>query len=121
MNGNVPDVEALLMASDTARASSALAALPLPEFDTLTKEQARGAACVWDGAPLTADTAVDLGERRSIGGCASWFPRACKPCALQHAMDTLIEHTQICEQCTDDQTVCPDGLWMVRAVREARR
>ncbi|MES9522483.1 hypothetical protein [Streptomyces capoamus] len=108
------------MPSDTASAINPLAALPLPELGALTPEQARGATCVWDGAPLTAETAVNLGERQDAEG-TSLFPRACRPCALKQAMDALVAHGQSCEQCVDDSNLCPDGRGLVRAVREARR
>ncbi|MFF7096430.1 hypothetical protein ACFY9A_29145 [Streptomyces rubradiris] len=108
------------MPSDTAGTQPALAALPLPEYDTLTPDQARGATCVWDGTRLTGETAVDLGPRRDEDDVV-WFPRACRQCAQQQAMDALIQHTGACEQCVDDHTRCPEGSTLVRAVREARR
>ncbi|MFD8031000.1 hypothetical protein ACFV3F_20090 [Streptomyces sp. NPDC059717] len=40
------------------------ASLPLPGVGDLSKEQQRGAACVWCKTHLTAESAVDLGERR---------------------------------------------------------
>ncbi|WP_225811353.1 hypothetical protein [Streptomyces spinosus] len=110
------------MPSDTANAA-ALAALPLPEFNSLSQGQVRGIACIWDGAPLSTATAVDLGERkvRLVGTRISWFPRACRPCALKQAMDALLEHGQSCEQCTDDSSLCPVGTGLLRAIHEARR
>ncbi|WP_318205408.1 hypothetical protein [Streptomyces sp. SCL15-4] len=107
------------MPSDTAGTQPALAALPLPKYDTLTPDQARGATCVWDGTRLTGETAVDLGPRRDDDGV--WFPRACRPCAQKQAMDALVEHSSECEQCVDDHNLCPEGSTLVRAVREARR
>ncbi|WP_405612284.1 DUF6415 family natural product biosynthesis protein [Streptomyces sp. NBC_01508] len=63
----------------------AVALHALPPLDTLTDDQARGAVCVWDAAepPLTAETAVDLGERPSAEG-GHWFPHGCRPHAAQH-------------------------------------
>ncbi|MEU3527584.1 hypothetical protein AB0E62_27560 [Streptomyces sp. NPDC038707] len=107
------------MSSDTAGTQPALAALPLPEYDSLTQDQTRGATCVWDGIQLTGETAVDLGPRRDTEGV--WFPRACRLCAQRQAMDALIQHSGACEQCVDDHTRCPEGSTLVRAVREARR
>ncbi|MFF5533597.1 hypothetical protein ACFY71_14100 [Streptomyces cinerochromogenes] len=100
-----------------------LAVLPLPEFHTLSQDQVRGATCVWDGVGLSPETAVDLGERplRRVGGQASWFPRACRRCALEQAMNALVAHSQSCEQCVDDRDLCPQGSGLVRAVRAARR
>ncbi|MGW0996415.1 hypothetical protein [Streptomyces sp. NPDC002520] len=100
-----------------------LAALPLPAYNSLSQAQTRGITCVWDGVAVTPGTAVDLGPRtfRRLGEPVQWFPRACKPCAQQQAMDTLMQHTQTCEQCVDDHTQCPIGLGLVRAVRRARR
>lgn len=107
------------MPSDTAGTQPALAALPLPEYDDLTQDQARGATCVWSGTRLTGETAVDLGPRRD--GDGTWFPRACRPCAAKQTMDALVEHSHGCEQCVDDHNLCPEGSTLVRAVREARR
>ncbi|MFD5026973.1 hypothetical protein [Streptomyces sp. NPDC058373] len=54
----------------------------LPHPRTLTDDQLRGAACVWCGTTVTTATAVDLGARPDPS-CpwASWYPRACPPCA----------------------------------------
>lgn len=116
-------VEARPMPSETVAPANALAALPLPAFNSLSQEQVRGIACVWDGVPLRTATAVDLGERRVrySGTRNSWFPRACHRCAEQQALAAVLEHGQSCEQCTDDHTQCPTGLTLVRAVRESRR
>lgn len=110
------------MPSDTASVSP-LDLLPLPEFNSLSQAQTRGITCVFDGVALSPATAVDLGARsfRRLGEQVSWFPRACRPCALRQAMDALVDHSQSCEQCVDDHNLCPTGLAWVRAVREARR
>ncbi|BCM70841.1 hypothetical protein EASAB2608_06175 [Streptomyces sp. EAS-AB2608] len=110
------------MPSDTASAN-AFALLPLPEVSALSQNQVRGITCVFDGVGLSPGSAVDLGERslRRVGGRVSWFPRACRPCALRWAMDTLVDHSRLCEQCVDDSSLCPEGAGFVRAVREARR
>ncbi|CAM5555044.1 hypothetical protein GCM10010345_66500 [Streptomyces canarius] len=104
-------------------ATQRLAVLPLPEFHTLSQDQVRGITCVYGGAALSPATAVDLGERRlrRVGGRVSWFPRACRRCALEQAMHALVAHSQVCEQCVDDRNLCTTGLGLVRAVREARR
>jgi hypothetical protein len=100
---------------------NALASLPLPEFNTLSQQQVRGITCVFDGVALSPATAVDLGEHRIRRIHVSWFPRACRPCALPRAMQALQLHSGSCEQCVDDHTQCPTGLGLVRLVREARR
>jgi hypothetical protein len=41
--------------------------------------------------------------------------------AFREAMTALTTHSQACEQCVDDHTLCPTGVGLVRAVREARR
>ncbi|OYP16979.1 hypothetical protein CFC35_22765 [Streptomyces sp. FBKL.4005] len=107
----------------TMSAVQAFALLPLPELHTLSQDQVRGTTCVWDGVGLSPEIAVDLGERklRRVDGRVSWFPRACRRCALERAMHALVEHSQSCEQCVDDQNVCALGAGLVRAVREARR
>ncbi|MFF8910151.1 hypothetical protein [Streptomyces olivaceoviridis] len=102
---------------------SPLASLPLPEFHTLSQDQVRGATCVWDGVGLNSATAIDLGERKlkRVAGRVSWFPRACRRCALEQAMNALVAHSQSCEQCADDHNLCSEGRGLVRTVREARR
>ncbi|QTD96217.1 hypothetical protein [Streptomyces cyanogenus] len=104
-------------------ATQPLAVLSLPEFHTLSQDQVRGITCVYDGAALSSKTAVDLGERRlrRVGGRVSWFPRACRRCALEQAMSALVTHSQSCEECVDDSNLCPTGTGLVRAVREARK
>jgi hypothetical protein len=109
--------------SETASPSTSLAYIPIPEFDTLTQQQVRGADCVFDGVVLTAETAVDLGERRfrRLGENVAWFPRACRQCAMVQSMAALQDHSGSCEQCTDDFRECTTGLGLIRAVRDARR
>jgi hypothetical protein len=96
-----------------------LGLLTLPDVDDLSEAQRRGAVCVWGDSPLTPLSAVDLGERHDDG--TSWFPRACRPCAVGRAMNALQDHSGSCEQCVDDHTQCPTGLGLVRLVRETRR
>ncbi|NUS22739.1 MAG: hypothetical protein HOV92_00725 [Streptomyces sp.] len=101
----------------------ALALLELPALDSLTTEQVRGAACIWRGEPLTADTAVDLGERRHkrLDGRYSTFPRACRRCVHEAAYKVLIGHASSCEQCVDDSSQCDTGRALLRLMREHRR
>ncbi|WP_405698188.1 hypothetical protein OHA99_26695 [Streptomyces coelicoflavus] len=37
------------------------------------------------------------------------------------AMRALVEHTQMCEQCTDDVQQCATGRALVRTLRETAR
>ncbi|MGW2720869.1 hypothetical protein [Streptomyces sp. NPDC001492] len=103
----------------------ALALLELPDPDGLTTEQVRGAVCIWNRnePPLTAATAVDLGERRHkrLDGRYSTFPRACHRHTHEAAYKALIAHTASCEQCVDDSTQCPTGRALLRLMREHRR
>ena len=103
----------------------ALALLELPALDALTTEQVRGAVCIWDRKepPLTAATAVDLGERRHkrLDGRYSTFPRACHRHAHEAAYKALIAHTLSCEQCVDNAAECPTGRALLRLMRENRR
>ena len=100
-----------------------LALLELPNLEALSEEQVRGAVCIWRGEPLTADTAVDLGERRHrrLDGRYSTFPRACHRCAHEAAYKALISHTMKCEQCVDNSADCPTGRALLRLMREHRR
>ncbi|MFJ6656026.1 DUF6415 family natural product biosynthesis protein [Streptomyces sp. NPDC091377] len=92
--------------------------LGLPPLDTLTDDQARGATCVWDASetrPLTAESAVDLGER--VTG-VHWFPRACRAHAGDRAHLALLDHVPQCEECTERKAMCDIGRALYRlAVR----
>lgn len=95
--------------------------LPVPSLDGLTDQQRRGAACVWNDShhPLTATTAIDLGERQDSDG--TLFLRGCKACAQSLVMAALHKHTNTCEQCVDNYQECETGRSLVRLVRETRR
>lgn len=112
------------MSSETSSPSlspdAALALLELPDVDTLSDEQRRGAICVWGRRQLTAESAIDLGERQLADG-RFWFPRADRHCVHRAAMLALQLHSQACEQCTDDYRGCADGYGLVRLVRTTGR
>lgn len=86
----------------------ALLLLPLPSLDGLVERQLRGYVCVWGGEELANSTAVNLGPRRKkrLGGDYQIFPRACPACVREAAVRALREHDGMCEQCTDDASVC---------------
>ena len=115
-----------MMASDTPTSTvdQALALLTLPDLDGLSDAQTRGATCVWcpDGTPLTAITAVDLGEHLSPfeGREMRWFPRAHRRCAQAAALAALHEHAPLCERCVDDASNCDTGMTLRRLMREYR-
>lgn len=97
--------------------------LEVPALATLTEQQVRGQACVWDGAPLFGVPAFDLGEHTTMraGQPVRWFPRACRSCLGGQAYRALLDHGSKCEQCVDDVSRCEAGLGLQRLVREARR
>ncbi|MEV0981187.1 hypothetical protein [Streptomyces sp. NPDC049915] len=97
--------------------------LEVPSLNDQSGMQVRGAACVWDGAPLTAETAVELGERRHrrLDGRYSTFPRGCAPCVAARAHRALLDHGGSCEQCLDNRELCYVGRTLYRLVRNARR
>ncbi|MFF9129105.1 hypothetical protein [Streptomyces sp. NPDC014806] len=97
--------------------------LSVPSLDDQSEAQQRGAACVWDGQPLTAETAVELGERRHrrLDGHYSTFPRGCAPCVADRAHRALLDHGASCEQCVDNAELCIVGRVLYRLVREGRR
>ncbi|MGI5509356.1 hypothetical protein [Streptomyces sp. CA-106131] len=101
------------------------AALPLPGAGDLSEQQQRGAECVWCRITLTAETAVDLGERRiRVGGShVTAFPRGCRPCTADAAYRALFDHTQVnrCEHCADDAGSCETHIALRRLIREGRR
>lgn len=99
------------------------AALPLPKVGDLSEQQQRGAACVWCATLLTAETAVDLGERRIrvLDSYVTAFPRGCRPCTATAAYRALLDHAPTCEQCIDDVDRCDTGTALRRLIREGRR
>ncbi|MFD4264014.1 hypothetical protein ACFWR9_42025 [Streptomyces sp. NPDC058534] len=104
-----------------------VALLALPGLEGLTDDQVRGAHCVWCKAGLTADTAVDFGERQTpLSGTSSahgmrWYPRACPKCTADRAHRGLFDHAPSCEQCTDVAERCEISRALYRLVREGRR
>jgi hypothetical protein len=99
------------------------AALPLPGVGDLSEGQQRGAGCVWCGEPLTAETAVDLGERRIrvLDSHVTAFPRGCRPCTADAAFRALHDHAPGCEHCVDSADSCETGIALRRLIREGRR
>lgn len=114
------------MLSDTASTSpahAALALLSLPPLDGLTVRQVRGASCIWCDLPLTAETAVDLGERRHkrLDGHYSTFPRGCHRCTGRAALAALHDHAPDCTVCTDNAAGCDVGAVLLRMIRDGRQ
>ncbi|MGV9242602.1 hypothetical protein [Streptomyces sp. NPDC003710] len=99
------------------------AALPLPSVGDLREKQQRGTECVWCAEHLTAETAVDLGERRIrvLDSHVTAFPRGCRPCTATAAYRALLDHAPSCEQCVDDASSCETGKALRRLMREGRR
>ncbi|MEV8396289.1 hypothetical protein ACFVAF_34510 [Streptomyces sp. NPDC057596] len=103
--------------------AAALALLALPDLDTVTDGQARGANCVWCKAgPLTAETAIDLGQQKSPAG-ETRFPRSCRSCIRTRAYRALLDHVHPgpCKPCEDSAPGCEIGRALNRLVREGRR
>lgn len=99
-----------------------LALLTLPDLDSLSEQQVRGAACVWDGIVLTAETAVDLGTRTAAraGQDVPWFPRACRGCVHTAARLQFVTHIPCCEQCADEVSECELGFGLLRLTKVYR-
>lgn len=97
--------------------------LSVPGLTGLTEAQLRGASCIWCDIRLTADTAVDLGERRHrrLDGHYSTFPRGCHDCTLREALEALFNHAPLCEQCVDEARGCDTAVALRRLMRECRR
>ena len=113
------------MTSETASTSTeaALALLDLPALDDLTQEKVRGAACIWCSVILTAETAVNLGERKHKrpGGCFYTFPRSCRPCARKAFDDALKAHAGCCMLCAIDANLCETATAIRQLMRECQR
>ena len=89
--------------------------LPLPALGMLTDDQRRGTRCAWCSTPLTAETAVDAGERDTDDG-SHLFPRGCAPCAGRAAYTLLQQHAPACDVCKGSAT-CPTALAAVRLMK----
>ncbi|MGW5126667.1 hypothetical protein ACWEQ7_21955 [Streptomyces sp. NPDC004069] len=107
--------------------AAVLELLKLPALDGLRDAQVRGRECFWckERRPLTAETAVDLGQQLSpVAGTSSpmrWYPRACRPCTIDRAYPALLGHLRMCEQCVDNTEVCEVGSVLRWLVKEGRR
>lgn len=88
--------------------------LDLPDPARLTADQVRGGHCCWCRVALTAETAVDLGERRHP---LHWFPRCCPTCI--RAADR--SHAGICEQCAINAADCETAAALRQLVRQHSR
>jgi hypothetical protein len=105
----------------SAGRASIAALLEVPEHNTLTDAQVRGADCAWCGKPLTAETAVDLPERRIrvLDTHFDTFPRGCRECTRRKAHEAIFEHCERCEDCTRDAGSCLIGIGLRRLMRGA--
>jgi hypothetical protein len=90
--------------------------LPLPALGMLSDAHRRGSRCAWCSTPLTAETAVDAGERDAEDD-SRIFPRGCRRCAGVAAYRLLQQHAHACERCQTDPT-CPTAVAAVRLIRE---
>lgn len=106
-------------------ALDALALLTLPGFDSLVERQVRGAACVWDGIPLTSAAAVDLGPRevQQLDVERTWYPRGCRRCVHDVALRELHIHAPDCKLCGSTTRLddCRTGTALRRLMREYGR
>jgi len=91
--------------------------LEVPGFDSLTEDQVRGLACVWDGTPLKDATAVDVGPRTAarLDGELHWYPRACPVCATTRPLAALYDHVEDCGECGEAEgSLCVTGRMLYR-------
>lgn len=100
----------------TAVRTGSILQLPLPALSLLSNEQRRGVHCAWCHTPLTAETAVDAGERTAQDG-GNLFPRGCAPCAGRAAYQYLFQHAPACDHCRTDPS-CPTAVAARRLMRE---
>lgn len=112
------------MAHDTeapAGRASIAALLEVPEHNTLTAAQVRGADCAWCGKRLTSDSALDLGERRIrvLDTHFDTFPRGCRQCTGERAYSALFTHAPKCEHCIKHPTGCEIGDALRRLAKGA--
>lgn len=88
--------------------------LDLPNPARLTEDQRCGRRCCWCPTRLTAETAVDLGERREP---MHWFPRCCPACIRAQART----HGGMCEVCVEQPAACETAAALRQLVREHSR
>ncbi|MFJ9822285.1 hypothetical protein ACIRU3_45115 [Streptomyces sp. NPDC101151] len=107
----------------TATQPGFLTLLELPAPETLTATQLGGAHCVWCATELHGDTAVDLEPRHDHikGVPGRWCPRGCRRCTLKPLLALVQVHPGICEQCTDDASLCETRRALRTLARELRR
>lgn len=98
----------------TQTSTRVLDTLDLPNPARLTPDQVRGGDCCWCEAVLTAETAVDLGERREP---EHWFPRCCPTCIRAEART----HGGMCETCVEQPGACETAAALSQLVREHSR
>jgi hypothetical protein len=93
---------------------AAVVLMDLPDPAKLTEPQRRGSDCLWCRVPLTAVTAVDLGERRHP---LHWFPRCCPACIRSQDR----HHVSRCETCVEEPGACETAAALRQLVREHSR
>ncbi len=98
----------------TQTSTLVLDTLDLPDPARLTVDQVRGGHCCWCDTVLTAETAVDLGERRQP---IHWFPRCCPTCIRAQART----HGGMCEVCVEQPGACETAAALKQLVREHSR
>lgn len=95
------------------------AAIVVPESSEMSEGQRRGQFRVWCSQALWPNKSIDLGER--IGeDDRRWFPRSCPLCAAQQVYLQLLAHVGCCEQCVDEDALCPASALLRRALRQGR-
>lgn len=98
----------------TQTSTLVLDTLDLPNPARLDDAQVRGGHCCWCDSVLTAETAVDLGERREP---MHWFPRCCPACIRSQARN----HVSMCETCVETPGDCETAAALRHLVREHSR
>lgn len=95
----------------------------LPPLGTLSVAQTCGRACVWCAVTLATETAIELGSRsvHRFDTDFVWFPRSCRPCAIEHAYEALLDHSQQCMQCADNPGRCDEGSVLRLTLKVLRR
>lgn len=113
------------MSSNTADGTvDTLSILTIPRLEDITERQVRGIACIWDGIPLVAANAVDLGVRKGsrAGAPVSWYPRGCRSCVAFAAVTQAALHSRACAACRNSEgPPCNQGRALHELVREYRR
>ncbi|MEU8536195.1 hypothetical protein [Streptomyces parvulus] len=95
--------------------------IPMPGMHScMSDDQRYGRACPWCNTPVTAESGVDLGERRLEREHLVLHPVACRDCIGEQARQAVTHHARTCLTCHRRQD-CEARRLLRRLALETRR